>query len=94
MIRLYLADGTSAPDALCDIEDPDLEVLLDCLDATPSGDGVFDLRSTDMPTHWFVDAEAVDFVEWSGASAEMVAVMRDALARHDGLLEIMWSEMP
>ncbi len=84
MIRLYLADGTSAPAALCDVGDDDHELMLDVLDATPEADGVHDRRDTDLPTHWFVDAEAVDFLAWNGASNELVAALRAGLAEHGG----------
>jgi hypothetical protein len=94
MIRLYLADGTSAPVALCEVDDPDHEVMLDILDATPEADGIHDRRTDDTPTHWFIDAEAVDFLEWNGASAAIVDALRQGLAEHGGLLEVMWSELP
>lgn len=94
MIRLYLADGTSAPAPLCDVDDDDHELMLDVLDATPENDGIGDRRAHDMPTHWFVDAEAVDFLAWNGASATLVGALRSGLAEHGGLLELMWSELP
>jgi hypothetical protein len=93
VIVLYLADGSSAPTPLVAIEDRDHEILLDVLDSSPDNDGVFDVRATDMPTHWFIDAEAIDFIEWNGGSNSLVGALRGAFASH-GIVEVMWSEIP
>jgi hypothetical protein len=93
VIVLYLADGSSAPTPLVSIEDPDHEILLDVLDASPDNDGVNDVRTSDMPTHWFIDAEAIDFIEWNGATSTVISALRSAFDEH-GVLEVMWSEIP
>jgi hypothetical protein len=62
------------------IDEADLQVLMDQL-----------VEETEADVDYFVNQPTVDILEQNGASAELVALLREAVGDSEGI-EIVWSE--
>lgn len=77
MITLSLKDSG---EPLGEIDAADLQVLIDQL-----------VEETEEDTDYFVNSMTIDLLERNGASAGLVAILRQAVGESEGV-EIVWQE--
>jgi hypothetical protein len=77
MIKLSLKDTGAA---LGTIEDADLKLLIDQLEEEDRGD-----------TDYYISSDTIDILKDSGASANLLEILRDAVGTSEGV-DIVWKK--
>jgi hypothetical protein len=77
VITLSLKDSGAA---LGTIDEADLRLLMDQLE-----------EESETDTDYYINAATIDILEESGASAQLIALLKEAVGDTDGV-DVVWSE--